>query len=73
MDAFNPNRERPPGIPVARDRVAYQVVRPLIDPAFEALSHVDSFGFRNHRNAHQAIERVIQYEYPRTYHSILQP
>ena len=52
-------RDRPLGIPVVRDRVAQEVVRRLIDPTFEALIHPDSFGFRKHRNAHQAIERVM--------------
>ena len=54
-------RKRPLGIPVVRDRVAHEVVRRLIDPTFEALFHPDSFGFRRHHNAHQAIERVLQY------------
>lgn len=54
-------RKRPLGIPVVRDRVAQEVVRRLIDPTFEALFHPDSFGFRRHRNAHQAIERVLRY------------
>jgi RNA-directed DNA polymerase len=51
---------RPLGIPAVRCRVAQEVVRQLLQPIFERLFHPDSFGFRPGRNAHQAVEKVIQ-------------
>jgi len=52
-------RTRPLGIPVVRDRVAQEVVRRLLQPIFEPLFHVDSYGFRPGRNCHMAIERAL--------------
>lgn len=52
---------RPLGIPAVRCRVAQEVVRQLLQPVFEPQFHPDSFGFRPGRNAHQAVEKVIQY------------
>jgi len=51
---------RPLGIPAVRDRIAQEVVRRLLSPVFERLFHEDSFGFRNGRNAHQAVRRVLE-------------
>lgn len=52
---------RPLGIPAVRCRVAQDVVRRLISPIFEPLFHDDSYGFRQGRNCHMAVERVLQY------------
>src|SRR5271157_1606233 len=54
-------KTRPLGIPTVRCRVAQEVIRRLINPAFESRFHNNSFGFRNGRNCHQAVERILQY------------
>lgn len=59
---------RPLGIPNVKDRVAQEVIRSVIDSIFEKMFHDDSYGFRKGRNAHQAIERLLElhalgYEY----------
>lgn len=55
-----PGKFRPLGIPAVRDRVAQEALRRLLHPLFEPLFHDASFGFRPKRNAHQAMERVLQ-------------
>jgi group II intron reverse transcriptase/maturase len=50
---------RPLGIPTVRDRIAQEVIRRLIDRVFESQFHDASYGFRRFRNAHQAIQRVL--------------
>lgn len=52
-------KTRPLGIPTIRCRVAQEVIRRLINPTFENVFHENSFGFRQHRNCHQAVERTI--------------
>jgi RNA-directed DNA polymerase len=54
-----PGKFRPLGIPAVRDRIAQEVLRRLLSPLFEAQFHDDSYGFRPGRNAHQAVERVL--------------
>lgn len=54
-------KTRPLGIPTIKCRIAQEVMRRLINPAFESRFHDNSFGFRNGRNCHQAVERVLQY------------
>jgi group II intron reverse transcriptase/maturase len=54
-------KTRPLGIPTVRCRVAQEVIRRLINPVFESRFHNNSFGFRNGRNCHQAVERLLQY------------
>lgn len=51
---------RPLGIPAVRDRVAQEVTRRLIEPCFEPTFSDWSFGFRPHRNCHQAIRAIIR-------------
>lgn len=51
---------RPLGIPAVRDRVGQEVLRRLLSPIFEPLFHDDSYGFREGRNCHQAVERVLE-------------
>lgn len=51
---------RPLGIPAVRDRVAQEVVRRLLNPIFEPLFHPSSFGFRQGRNCHMAIEQALE-------------
>src|SRR3989454_6174811 len=49
------------GIPAVRDRVAQEVVRRLLNPIFEPLFHPASFGFRQGRNCHMALEAVLKF------------
>jgi len=46
---------RPLGIPCLRDKIAQEVVRMALEPIFEVEFHNNSYGFRPHRNAHQAV------------------
>jgi len=50
--------ERVLRIPAIRDRVVQGAVRLLLEPIFEADFQPGSFGYRPHRSAHQALERV---------------
>lgn len=50
---------RPLGIPTVRDRVAQEVIRALLEPIFEPTFSETSFGFRPGRNAHQAIQHIL--------------
>lgn len=52
-------KTRPLGIPTVKCRVAQEVLRRLINPIFESRFHDNSFGFRQGRNCHQAVERLI--------------
>jgi RNA-directed DNA polymerase len=54
------NKFRPLGIPAVRDRVAQEVIRRLIEPCFEPCFSERSFGFRPHRNCHQALREIIR-------------
>ncbi|MDP6115965.1 MAG: group II intron reverse transcriptase/maturase [Planctomycetota bacterium] len=50
------NETRPLGIPAVRDRVAQEAIRRLLNPIFDRMFHENSFGFREGRNCHMAIE-----------------
>lgn len=50
--------ERKLGIPTIADRIAQQVVKSFIEPRLEAVFLPDSYGYRPHKSAHQAIEKV---------------
>jgi retron-type reverse transcriptase len=52
------NEFRPLGIPAVRDRVAQEVMRRLLNPIFDRMFHENSFGFKEGRNCHMAIETV---------------
>ncbi len=52
--------ERPLGIPTVKDRVVQMVALLVLAPIFEADFHPNSFGFRPQRNAHQALDAIIQ-------------
>src|SRR5712691_9542163 len=56
----NETEFRPLGIPAVRDRVAQEVVRRLLSPIFEPLFHPSSYGFRQKRNCHMALEAVLE-------------
>lgn len=51
---------RPLGIPAVRDRVAQEVLRRLLNPIFEAKFHDHSYGFREGRSCHEAVEKVLE-------------
>jgi group II intron reverse transcriptase/maturase len=43
------------GIPTIDDRIAQQVVKDVIEPRMESLFDIDSYGYRPHKSAHDAI------------------
>ncbi|RLB13505.1 MAG: group II intron reverse transcriptase/maturase [Deltaproteobacteria bacterium] len=49
---------RPLGIPTIRDRVAQMAVKLVIEPIFEADFCGNSYGFRPHRSAHDAVDDI---------------
>lgn len=51
---------RPLGIPAVRDRVAQEVLRRLLSPVFEAKFHDHSYGFREGRGCHDAVQKVLE-------------
>lgn len=57
----NTGKLRPLGIPTVDTRCAQEVIRRLIEPIFEKQFHDNSFGFRQGRNCHQAVERALLY------------
>lgn len=46
------------GVPTIEDRVAQTVVKRYIEPRLEAVFHSQSYGYRPHRGAHEAVGRV---------------
>jgi len=53
-------KQRKLGIPTIRDRVAQQVLTARMESRCESIFSPNSYGYRPGRNAHQAIEAVIQ-------------
>jgi len=45
------------GIPTVEDRVVQQVVRDVLEPELEKVFHKDSYGYRPHKSAHQAVDK----------------
>lgn len=54
----DPSKLRPLGIPTLLDRSVQKVFQLVIDPAVDVFSDPNSYGFRKHRSAHQAIGTV---------------
>lgn len=54
-------KTRPLGIPTIRCRIAQEVIRSLINPTFEKIFHENSYGFRQDRNCHQAVEQTLEF------------
>lgn len=46
---------RPLGIPTVADRIAQMVVKDAFEPALEPCFHADSYGYRPHKSAHDAL------------------
>lgn len=55
--------QRKLGIPTVLDRVAQQVVKHHLEKIVEPQFHDSSFGYRPHRNAHQALEQANRNTY----------
>ena len=53
-------RQRPLGIPTVRDRVVQTAAKLILEPIFEADFRDCSYGYRPGRQAHQALEAVMQ-------------
>lgn len=51
-------KTRPLGIPTVADRIAQMAVKMQIEPELEQQFHVDSYGYRPHKSAQQAVEEV---------------
>ena len=50
--------KRPLGIPTVLDRVIQQAITQILSPLFDPSFSPNSFGFRPHRNAQQAVKQV---------------
>ena len=48
------------GIPTVQDRVAQMLVKIYLEPSLEKIFYKDSYGYRPHKSAHQALEREQQ-------------
>jgi len=51
--------QRPLGIPTVKDRVVQMAAWLVLGPVFEADFHPHSYGFRPGRNAHQALDEIV--------------
>jgi group II intron reverse transcriptase/maturase len=54
-------KTRPLGIPTVLDRLVQQAISQHLTPIYELQFHMDSYGFRPKRNAHQALGKVQDY------------
>lgn len=54
-------KKRGLGIPTVTDRVIQQAIVQILTPIFEPLFSENSYGFRPRRNAHQAVQKVVDY------------
>ena len=51
---------RPLGIPTVADRIGQMVVKDVLEPKLEPCFHADSYGYRPHRSAHDALKVARQ-------------
>jgi len=49
------------GIPTVKDRLVQQAIAQWLSPKYEEQFSRQSYGFRPHRNAHQAVMQAQQY------------
>ena len=54
-------KKRPLGIPTVVDRVIQQAIAQVLTQIYDNKFSDNSFGFRPHRSAHDAMERTIEY------------
>ncbi len=50
--------ERKLGIPTVSDRIAQEVIKTYLEPRLELVFSPSSYGYRPHKSAHQALEKV---------------
>lgn len=53
-------KKRKLGIPTVNDRVAQTVVKNYLEPLLEPHFHKNSFGYRPHKNAHDAVQQAAE-------------
>lgn len=53
-------KERPLGIPTVEDRIAQMAVKLVLEPQLDPLFHQDSYGYRPHKSAQQAVRQCRQ-------------
>jgi retron-type reverse transcriptase len=51
-------KTRKPGIPTIADRIGQMVLKDYLEPRFEEIFSTNSYGYRQNRNAHQALASV---------------
>lgn len=51
-------KQRPLGIPTVKDRIIQTALNLILEPIFESDFRDCSYGFRPHKSAHQALERI---------------
>lgn len=49
------------GIPTVTDRIAQQIIKAYLEPRLEQEFMPNSYGYRPHKNAHQALEKVREH------------
>ena len=54
-------KKRPLGIPTVRDRVVQQAIAQVLSNIYDDKFSDNSYGFRPHRSAHDAIEKTLEY------------
>jgi RNA-directed DNA polymerase len=52
-------KKRPLGIPTVKDRVAQAIVKNMLEPEWEAIFEINSYGFRGGRSCQDAIEQCF--------------
>jgi RNA-directed DNA polymerase len=53
-------KKRKLGIPTISDRVAQTVIKNYLEPLLEPIFHEHSFGYRPHKNAHDAVHQATE-------------
>ena len=54
-------KKRPLGIPTVADRVIQQAVAQVLSQIYDSSFSENSYGFRQNRSAHDAIDKVLEY------------
>ena len=64
--------KRPLGIPAIIDRIIQECIKIIIEPIMEAQFFKHSYGFRPMRDAHMALERIVNLVHDTGYHWIIE-